>query len=566
MKKAGIIILPPEVRNQDHIALDRTVWSPMREVFSEYDLIGTYADRNDRHHPPHYDAHTDCIYLCGATSERHRWGVALDENDFFKQVDALKAAVCQKKPVPVIIGVRRTNFHRLDTIVDFIRNCRGQFPSHYVAPFSIHSLLTISARFSQYLARLNKRLAQEHIECVVVDGELGRLLSKIESEARKPTFVEDDFIRALGPVAKDVFIGPAYLLLDLSGYCNTDCVYCYRHSPWNQSYWDQIKAKHTGFLDLADARQIIEEAAELNVQRILLVGAGEPLMHPQFQSIMDILKSRGIQYNFSTNGLLLNRYYDGLLNGTCNTITISISAASNESFAAIRPNTTPGLLEKIRQNVQTLAKMKKKKRRSSPHLIALYVVCKYNYHEIVDMAIQANEMGADSIWYQLVHLQPFSQEQLYMSEDEMFKVRALLQEARKVCENRGLIFQSFINFELRHYQADTGNWSKEGLLEQGCYVGWHFAYVHLRKEVFMCCGRKVVGTLSTQSDLRQIWFSDAYQRYRNDGLIMHRENPITLHGNPLYDRFCDACDNHDQNNTMLDLLRRYQLSGFVERP
>ena len=76
---------------------------------------------------------------------------------------------------------------------------------------------------------------------------------------------------------------------------------------------------------------------------------------------------------------------------------------------------------------------------------------------------------------------------------------------------------------------------------------------------------KVLANLDKVKDFRTFWYSDVYRRYRNDGLIMHKENPVDMYGKPLYDKFCDSCDNHDQNITMIDWLKKYDLLRFVER-
>jgi len=82
----------------------------------------------------------------------------------------------------------------------------------------------------------------------------------------------------------------------------------------------------------------------------------------------------------------------------------------------------------------------------------------------------------------------------------------------------------------------------------------------------MCCGARTIDILSREGKgFRDIWFSDIYKRYRNDGLIMHRENPLTIYGKPLYDSYCESCDNHDQNVRMMKLVRDYQLDAFIER-
>jgi len=82
----------------------------------------------------------------------------------------------------------------------------------------------------------------------------------------------------------------------------------------------------------------------------------------------------------------------------------------------------------------------------------------------------------------------------------------------------------------------------------------------------MCCGARMIGLLEKDgSGLKDVWLSDAYTRYRNDGLIMHKENPLTLYGRLLYDDYCDSCDNHDQNTMMVDAALNYDLLRFVER-
>jgi hypothetical protein len=82
----------------------------------------------------------------------------------------------------------------------------------------------------------------------------------------------------------------------------------------------------------------------------------------------------------------------------------------------------------------------------------------------------------------------------------------------------------------------------------------------------MCCGAKTVGILNEQGKgFKELWYSDIYRRYRNDALVMHTENPLTLYGEPLYGKYCDSCDNHDQNTMMIDLLHKFGLFSYVDR-
>ena len=563
--KPGKVILPPEVREITSSKLEDYPALIKYEEHKDLDVIGKYDNLENRKLPFPYPEDISCVYLCGDTSEVHRWGVDLDENDFFKQVDKLKELSAQKAVYHTIVGVRRTNFHRLYKIYNLIKKVRGDKGGKFTS-FQIKPLRGIKERFYWYLKEISEKTRNEGIEFRIVDSQLDELLTIIEKNAERLDFNENNFLCVLGPVCKDVFIGPRNILLDLAGRCNLDCVYCRRFSPWNKKYWEGQHPELFGFLDFGVIKNVLSEAKEMGVETVLLVGGGEPTLHPKFLEIIDLIKELNMTFNFSTNGVLLDLYNRHLIDGRCESVTVSLSFASKRSFKMIRPYSNFKAALRIEKSVQELVNLKRKYQTSLPYIIALYAICKYNYKEIVRMALHAKKLGANTIWYQLVHLENFSRNKLYMGKEEMENVKRLLKKAKELCKKINLGFHSFIEFELDHYDEEKGDWSKEGLLYQGCFVGWHFAFIHLRREVFMCCGAKTIGILDKKGrGLRDLWFSDTYRRYRNDGLIMHRENPLTIYGKPLYETYCDSCDNHDQNMMMIDMLRVYGLDKFVER-
>lgn len=562
----GKIIFPPEIREIASGTSKTRLDLIKYEEYKELDVIGKYVDPDRRKQPLHYyPAETPCIYLCGDNSEVHRWGVGLDENDFFKQVDKLRELSLQGKRCHIVVGVRRTNFYRLHRIYNMVGKMKNQ-ESRKIPFFDIKPLRGIRDRFYQYLGEINTAAKEERMEFRIEDAQVDRLLTVIEENAARQCFHENNFLRALGTVCKDVFTGPAFILLDLAGRCNLDCVYCRRFSPFIQKSWEERHPEMTGFLDFKVIRNVLAEAKEIGVESVLIVGGGEPTIHPKFFEIINLVKSLGMNFNFSTNGTTLDVYNKYLVDGRCENVTVSMSFVSQESFRKIRPNADAGLMRKIEKGVRNLADLKQECLVSLPQIIALYAVCKYNYKEVAQMALHAKRLGADKIWYQLVHLEDFSKKELFMNEEEMAEVRRLLSEAKELSRELGLIFDPFIEFEMKHYDGARGDWSKGGLLYQGCFVGWHFVFIHLNLEVCMCCGMKTLGVLNEQGGgLKELWFSDAYKRFRNDGLIMHKENPLTLHGRPLYEAFCDSCDNHDQNEKMIAYIKEYGLEEFLER-
>ena len=562
----GRLVLPPEVREITSCG-PRDCYPPLirYDDHRHLDLIGTGpANPDQRVPPPGERCELPQVYLCGDSSEVHRWGVELNEDDFFSQVAALEQFCATERKHQIVVGIRRTSFHRLAAIQRLITRHRGA-DVPIVEPFALTDFVGLRKRFEAYLGRVNSSSAGVGVEYRVVDPLLMEFLESVE-RAHASGASCSELLRALGPVGKDVFIGPRYLLLDLSGSCNLDCVYCRRFSPWNRDYWRAQNRDLSGFMGLEMVERVLLEAHGLGVETILLVGGGEPTLHPDFGRIAARIHELGMSFNFSTNGSLLHRSMDQLLDSGCNAVTVSLSFASQESFAKIRPQAKPTLKGQIEDNIRALVAARRRRGNSHPKIVALYALCEPNAHEVEDMAAHAIRLGVDTIWYQLVHLEPFSREQLFMDEQRMATVRGQLGAARDIIRGAGLEFHSFIDFELEHYDEQRGDWSRGALLAQGCYVGWHFAFVHLRGEVFLCCGSKVVGMLEQDgSGLTGLWHSEAYRRYRNDGLIMHRENPLTLYGSPLYEAYCESCDNHDQNTMMMESLRGLGLDRYVER-
>ncbi len=287
--RPGRLVLPPEVRgitsagphesHPDLIHLDGHL---------HLDLLGKNADPDRRLAPPGAAAHqVPLVYLCGDSSEVHRWGVGFAEDDFFDQVAALEQLASQGAIYHTVVGVRRTNFHRLDRIHDLIWKCRGM-AGVPIESFDLGNLDELSSRFRIYLSQVNAQTLPEGIEFTVVDDQLEPLLDAVEKGAHLPDLDRRRLLRALGPVCKDVFTGPRYLLLDLAGKCNLDCVYCRRFSPWHQDYWEGRHPELSGFLDFTAIENVLADAKALGVETILLVGGGEPTLHPKFKQIIEL--------------------------------------------------------------------------------------------------------------------------------------------------------------------------------------------------------------------------------------------------------------------------------------
>ncbi len=103
---------------------------------------------------------------------------------------------------------------------------------------------------------------------------------------------------------------PIFVGWQLTDACNLSCDYCGR--------WD------LGRPELGDARMLalVDELADAGVRRIALTG-GEPLVHRLCLAIARKARRRGMQVSLNSNGILVPRYLDQLVEAV-DTVTISI--------------------------------------------------------------------------------------------------------------------------------------------------------------------------------------------------------------------------------------------------
>lgn len=83
--------------------------------------------------------------------------------------------------------------------------------------------------------------------------------------------------------------------LETSHICNLRCIYCYSNAG----------RKLQNELTLDEIYDAIDQGADLGVRRVILIGGGEPMMHPHIMEIARYLNRKGLAIDLFTNGTLL---------------------------------------------------------------------------------------------------------------------------------------------------------------------------------------------------------------------------------------------------------------------
>ena len=110
------------------------------------------------------------------------------------------------------------------------------------------------------------------------------------------------------------------IYIEITNICNLSCSFCPGHR------------RDKGFMSEKQFEAVIQKTYQ-HGENFYLHLMGEPLGHPQFKEILDICEKYNVQTNITTNGTLLKKRCDEILNHNVRSVCISL-----HSFGANRMN------------------------------------------------------------------------------------------------------------------------------------------------------------------------------------------------------------------------------------
>ncbi|HEY3416467.1 MAG TPA: radical SAM protein [Armatimonadota bacterium] len=135
---------------------------------------------------------------------------------------------------------------------------------------------------------------------------------------------------------------PLVVELDPTSQCDLACPEC-------------INADVLGNGAFSPARllEIAHELVVMGVHAVILIGGGEPLLHPAISEVLGILHNGGVRIGITTNGTQLHRHMPAIADYASWT-RVSLDCASAEAYAWVRPshsgaNVFPSVIDNIRQ-------------------------------------------------------------------------------------------------------------------------------------------------------------------------------------------------------------------------
>lgn len=182
-------------------------------------------------------------------------------------------------------------------------------------------------------------------------------------------------------------VPPVTVELDPTNLCNHHCIWCldqrFRQRCHDTLPWETV-------------HRIIDELAQMGVKAVVVKGSGEPTLVPYFSRMFYALREAGLKSALTTNGGLLSGDKALAVADCCDWVRVSVDAATAETHERIHRPSQAGEFGRVIENIRTLAETRG---RVGRRLVIGYKFSadENNFHEILDAARLAREIGADNI-------------------------------------------------------------------------------------------------------------------------------------------------------------------------
>jgi Predicted Fe-S oxidoreductases len=139
---------------------------------------------------------------------------------------------------------------------------------------------------------------------------------------------------------------------------------------------------------------LVAEALELGVKKLVFSGWGEPLVHPGIESIVKMCKERGLGVALNTNGVLLNRFTDLVLEHV-DELFVSLDAALSKTYTSLR--TAEPAFESVIRSLEEILRVKQVRGSLKPVVVALFTVTRLNIDDLSAFLELARSLGVNGV-------------------------------------------------------------------------------------------------------------------------------------------------------------------------
>lgn len=251
------------------------------------------------------------------------------------------------------------------------------------------------------------------------------------TDEERGEFLEQNLALAGVTDGEQVFAGPELLEIDLTNFCNLDCVGCWNHSPLLGE--DRLAGEEKQRrLPTELVLKLVDDAARLGARRVQLSGAGDPLCHPDALAIIERIKQHRLECTLITNGTLLtDSVCHRLVEIGLDHLTVSVWAGTPEIYTAVHPNQKTKTLLQLKKSLQRLHERKAAQKTYKPQVKIYNVICHRNAADLSQMITFAVEALAEHVEFTPIDIVPGRTDELALTAEDRATILRQLNDLPK---------------------------------------------------------------------------------------------------------------------------------------
>ncbi|MDD5339559.1 MAG: radical SAM protein [Dehalococcoidales bacterium] len=281
---------------------------------------------------------------------------------------------------------------------------------------------------------------------------------------------------------------PYHVVWEVTTRCNLDCIHCYASAA---------KARQEE-LTTAEGKRLLEQIAEVDEMRMIVVTGGEPLLRNDIYELIEHAGKLGLRIVFSTNGTLLTPVIakDLARLGVVN-FSISLDGYTSQCHENIRrvPGSFQGAINGLKAAATTGVCVQ-----------ANFTAMKQNLKELPGMIDLAEDLNSDIIMVFQVIQPPKDGVALELEKyEQLWLIKTLASKQKK---SKALIIPvccpEYWPWLIEQKRLTFGKKIQQAALK-GCGAGSGFSYIRFDGDVWPCNFIPVVAGNVKQKSFTEIW-------------------------------------------------------------
>jgi radical SAM protein with 4Fe4S-binding SPASM domain len=302
---------------------------------------------------------------------------------------------------------------------------------------------------------------------------------------------------------------PVIANIEITTYCNLKCQFCAR---------SQLKKsnKHMPFDLFCNILAVLP-----NSYKIVLVGLGEPLLHPQIVDFIRYTKSLKKKVSFVTNAMLLTPEISiQLLEAGLDSIAFSIDGSDMNSSSLVRKGTD---FNKVMKNIKEFVQISNSTRKISKAVFSAVSIDTVSH--LKDLVDRVAELGVDVLMLSDINFKTNLDHTLWKNTNE--NIEEAVKKAISSAFSKNLPVLSVhgleeFGLENRYHDflmIPPGQLYQRSANHTWCFSPWQTIPIDVDGNITLCDCQPdfVIGNLF-QDSFSQIWNGEALQKYRAEML------------------------------------------------